>query len=127
MKYFPFLLFLFLSVQVNGQMLEAVKSTIEDHLIDNRGITSYLDGLNISDATVDSDGKTITVKGTFVHEGFISNVPKPFVAIVRVVLDDLTVERLCYYKYLSLLDSWQLKCTNGKSTISPKPDYPKKF
>ena len=108
-------------------MLQAIENTVESHLKDNKAITSYIGGLVVTDATPEADGKTITVEGTFTHEGWITNVDKPFVAKVRAVLDDFVVERLCYYKLLTLLDEWQLKCTNGKSTISPKPDIPRKF
>lgn len=127
MKYILIFSFFILSANANGQMLQAVKSTIDSHLSDNKGKTNYIGGLNIIDATLESDGKTITVKGTFTHKGFWTNVEKPFVAKVKVVLDEFVVERLCYYKYLSAYDEWNLICTNGKSTISPKPAFPSKY
>lgn len=127
MKNLIVLALLLASFSSNAQMLQAVKSAIQSHLSDNSGTTNYMGGLNISDATMESDNKTITVKGTYTHKGFWTNVEKPFVAKVKVVLDELTVERLCFYKYLSALDQWELKCTNGKSGVSPLPEYPKKF
>jgi hypothetical protein len=118
---------MFFTFSVKAQMLQAVKSTIQSHLSDNKTVTNYMGGLNITDATPNSENKTITVKGTYTHEGFWSNVEKPFVAVVKVVLDELSVEKLCYYKYQSAIDKWELKCTNGATNIKPLPEFSKKF
>ncbi len=127
MKYLILLSLCVFSLNTKAQMLQAVKSTVANHLSENKSITNYIGGLNITDATQESDGKTITVIGTYTHEGFWTNVEKPFVAKVIVVLDELSVERLCFYTYLSALDQWQLKCTCGKSTVTPLPELSKKF
>ncbi len=127
MKYLFLLTLVLIYTNANAQMLQAVKKTLANHLAENKSITNYIGGLQITDAIPESDNKTITVIGTFTHEGFWSNVEKPFVAKVRMVIDELSVERLCYYSYLTLLDNWQLKCTCGKSTISPLPEYSEKL
>jgi hypothetical protein len=109
----------------NSISKEDVKPIIHEHLEYNRGITNYIGELIITESIPEPGSSNMfTVKGSFLHKGFWSNVEKPFVAKVEKRANRYVVERLCYYKYLSLVDKFDLKCTNGKSTVSPNPDLP---
>ena len=110
-----------------AQMLKVVKSTIQNHLSENKKLTDYVGDVNIINTISNSENKTITVNGTYLASGTFSGIEKPFVAILRILHDDLIVEKLCYYRYLTAIDQWQLKCTNGAVDITPLPEKRKYF
>lgn len=123
-KYLFIVTFLFCShYSFSQEMLNYIKSKIESHL-SNSLRDRYKGAVEISDAQ-SYDGYYI-VSGTFRYQiqtlvGSGNTVTRKFKSKVKVILDDVIVQRLCYvyivYGYSDAPDK-SCKCTDGYTISS---------
>ena len=122
----------FILLQVNSSYSQSLMSYVTDKIdshLSSKLADRYKGGLDISDAT--ESGNSYIVEGSFKYQiktwvGSGNTVTRKFRAKVKQVLDDITVQKLCYifieYGY-SETPQKSCKCTDGSNVYNGDDVY----